>query len=77
MNNTMKFLATAGTVLTSALAMAQNEAFVNEWDQVSQTAVETVRVAAIDVETNMSDIVLWETAPAIVSKSRMTQSGRR
>lgn len=77
MNNTMKFLATAGTVLTSALAMAQNEAFVNEWDQVSQTAVETVRVAATDVETNMSDIVLWETAPAMVSKSRMTQSGRR
>lgn len=77
MNNTMKFLATAGTVLTSALAMAQNEAFVNEWDQVAQTAVETVRVAAIDVETNMSDIVLWETAPALVSKSRMTQSGRR
>lgn len=77
MNNTMKFLATAGTVLTSALAMAQNEAFVNEWDQVSQTAVETVREEATDVETNMSDIVLWETAPAIVSKSRMTQSGRR
>lgn len=77
MNNTMKFLATAGTVLTSALAMAQNEAFVNEWDQVSQTAVETVREEAIDVETNMSDIVLWETAPTIVSKSRMTQSGRR
>lgn len=77
MNNTMKFLATAGTVLTSALAMAQNEAFVNEWDQVAQTAVETVREEAIDVETNMSDIVLWETAPALVSKSRMTQSGRR
>lgn len=77
MNNTMKFLATAGTVLTSALAMAQNEAFVNEWDQVSQTAVETVREEAIDVETNMSDIVLWETAPALVSKSRMTQSERR
>lgn len=77
MNNTMKFLATAGTVLTSALAMAQNEAFVNEWDQVSQTAVETVREEAINVETNMSDIVLWETAPAMVSKSRMTQSERR
>lgn len=77
MNNTMKFLATAGTMLTSALAMAQNEAFVNEWDQVSQTAVETVREEAIDEETNMSDIVLWETAPAMVSKSRMTQSGRR
>ncbi len=75
--NTMKFLATAGTVFTTALAMAQNEAFVNEWDQVSPTAVEAVMVVATDVETNTSDIVLWETAPAMVSESRMTQSGRR
>ncbi len=75
--NTMKFLATAGTVFTTALAMAQNETFVNEWDQVSPTAVETVRVMATDVETNMSDTVLWETAPTMPSKSRMTQSGRR
>lgn len=37
--DTMKFLATAGTVLTTALAVAQSEAFVNEWDQVSEATV--------------------------------------
>ncbi len=68
MNNTMKFLATAGTVVTSALAMAQNEAFVNEWDQVSQTAVEAVMVEATNLETTKSDTVLWETEPTMVSE---------